>query len=51
MWSLMVTQGLPKFPSKRSLAAKVRKYVLAAHRRGDHSQTPRPDCPLCEAGE
>lgn len=43
----MSTPGLPAFPTRRSLEAKVRKYSIAAHRRGAHAVTPKPTCPLC----
>jgi hypothetical protein len=43
----VTTPGLPAFPTRRSLDAKVRRYTLAAHDRGDH-QTPKPTCPACQ---
>lgn len=41
-----MTQGLPNFPTKRSIAAKVKKYSIAAHKRGEHKE-PKATCPLC----
>jgi hypothetical protein len=43
----MSTPGLPNFPSKRSINAKIRAYSIAAHQRGAHAQEPKPTCPLC----
>jgi|tagenome__1003787_1003787.scaffolds.fasta_scaffold10299387_1 hypothetical protein len=44
----MTTQGLPQFPSKRSLAAKVARYRAAAeaHARGEH-RVPVRGCARC----
>lgn len=41
------TPSLPKIPTRKSIAAKVRKYRVAAHQRGDHADLVRVDCPLC----
>jgi hypothetical protein len=48
----MGTQGLPNFPSKASLKAKVKRYHAAAdaHRRGEHT-APKKGCALCARGE
>ena len=45
----MPTQGLPNFPSKRSLAAKVKRYheIVAAHERGEHA-APTRGCVRCQ---
>jgi hypothetical protein len=48
----MSTPGLPNFPSKASLNAKIARYhaAAAAHERGEHT-APKRGCALCARGK